>query len=334
MLTLGIIKKKKFKLGDFMKTERKVIAIVSIALGGLGLILSWIPIVNNIAFIFGVLALILVIIALFSNRKNKKLLSLIGLIISVLTLVIVLVTQSIYGKAIDDIGKNNIKTSSSSKSVKVPKHSTSKKKQTTLELLNQLASTSKSTDEIYVTGEITVGDEQTVSPGIYDLSVTGGSGNITGSRKSVNGMFINWLGGAPGNDSGYASHIRIVLLDGDTLNFSNISKIKFTAVPEKITPSTQLGIGNFIVGRDIPAGNYKLSTNMTMNPQFANLGWTFSIYNDENGNERSQDYNPGNSDVVVSLKDGEIITTSFMNSNYYDTKISDDNAKLIFTTVK
>ena len=42
----------------------------------------------------------------------------------------------------------------------------------------------------------------------------------------------------------------------------------------------------------------------------------------------------GNSDVVVSLKDGEIITTSFMNSNYYDTKISDDNAKLIFTTVK
>lgn len=78
----------------------------------------------------------------------------------------------------------------------------------------------------------------------------------------------------------------------------------------------------------------KLSTNMTMNPQFANLGWTFSIYNDENGNERSQDYNPGNSDVVVSLKDGEIITTSFMNSNYYDTKISDDNAKLIFTTVK
>lgn len=88
-----------------MKTERKVIAIVSIALGGLGLILSWIPIVNNIAFIFGVLALILAIIALFSNRKNKKLLSLIGLIISVLTLVIVLVTQSIYGKAIDDIGK-------------------------------------------------------------------------------------------------------------------------------------------------------------------------------------------------------------------------------------
>ncbi|MDN5653031.1 MAG: hypothetical protein L0G51_10515, partial [Lactococcus lactis] len=74
-----------------------------------------------------------------------------------LTLVIVLVTQSIYGKAIDDIGKNNIKTSSSSKSVKVPKHSTSKKKQTTLELLNQSASTSKSTDEIYVTGEITVG---------------------------------------------------------------------------------------------------------------------------------------------------------------------------------
>lgn len=317
-----------------MKTEHKVIAIVAIALGGLGLILSWIPIVNNIAFIFGVLALILAIIALISNRKNKKLLSLIGLIISGLTLIIVLVTQSIYGKAIDDIGKNNIKKSSNSKTVKVPNHSSTNKKQTPLELMNQLASVSKSTDEIYVTGEITIGDGQTVSPGIYDLNITGGSGNITGSRKTVNGMFLNWTGGALGNDGGYASHIRIVLLDGDKLNFSNISKIKFTAIPEKTTSSNQLGTGNFIVGRDIPAGNYKLSTNMTMDPQFKNLGWTLSIYNDEKGNERSQDYNPGNPDVVVSLKEGEIITTSFMNSNYYETKISDDSAKLIFNAVK
>ena len=69
--------------------------------------------------------------------------------------------------------------------------------------------------------------------------------------------------------------------------------------------------------------------------KFSDWGNLLKQYaNDENGNERSQDYNPGNSDVVVSLKDGEIITTSFMNSNYYDTKISDDNAKLIFTTVK
>lgn len=206
--------------------------------------------------------------------------------------------------------------------------------QSSLDILSELAANSKSTNEIYVTGDITVGNDQPVTPGIYDLTITGGDGNIQGERKNVNGMFINWIGGATGNSNGDPSTIRIILFDGDILSFSNISKIKFTAVAAKVTPSTQLGIGNFIVGRDIPAGNYKLSTNMTMDPQFENLGWSLSIYNDDSGQSQEQNYNPGNSDVAVSLKDGEILTTTFDNSNYYETNVSSDNAKLIFTPIQ
>lgn len=317
-----------------MQKEKKIIAIIGLVFAGLGILLSWVPIVNNFAFVLGTIGLLLGLVALVVNRKNKKVLSLITLLLSVLTLVIVLVTQSIYGNEIKHATKE---ASSSSKTLKVSSSSTKQnktKKQSIVEIMNDLAAASKSTDEIYVTGDITIGENSAVKPGIYDMEITGGAGNITGNRKNVNGMFINWLGGAAGNTEGYPSKIRMILMDGDTLNFSNISKVKFTAVPEKVSPSTQVGIGSFVVGRDLPAGNYKLSTNMKLDPQFSNLGWNIAIYNDADGNERSQSYNPGNQDVAVSLKDGEIITTSFTNSNYYETGISDDSAQLIFTAVQ
>ena len=114
------------------------------------------------------------------------------------------------------------------------------------------------------------------------------------------------------------------------LSFRNISKIKLNAVPEKVTEATELGIGEYIVGRDVPAGKYKLSTNMEMDPQFANLGWDLDIYNDNEGNSRSQNFNPGNQDVAIELKEGEIISTSFYNSKH---DVPTDTAKLILTAV-
>ncbi|MDR0299301.1 MAG: hypothetical protein LBI13_04385 [Streptococcaceae bacterium] len=51
--------------------------------------------------------------------------------------------------------------------------------------MNSLATSSQSTDEIYVTGDITVGKNEAVKPGIYDLSILGGSGNVTGDFLSV-----------------------------------------------------------------------------------------------------------------------------------------------------
>ncbi|MDR0299302.1 MAG: hypothetical protein LBI13_04390 [Streptococcaceae bacterium] len=62
-----------------MEKEQKVLGIIGISIGGFGLLLPWIPIINNFAFILGFVGLILGIIALIINRKNKKLLSILSL---------------------------------------------------------------------------------------------------------------------------------------------------------------------------------------------------------------------------------------------------------------
>lgn len=95
--------------------ERKVLGILSIVFGGLGLLLSWVPIINNFAFVLGILALILGIIALIVNRKNKKILAIIGTAISVVTIAIVLFTQASYSHAINKVSEDIKTTSNSSK---------------------------------------------------------------------------------------------------------------------------------------------------------------------------------------------------------------------------
>lgn len=200
-------------------------------------------------------------------------------------------------------------------------------KDSPLDLLNQLATLSKSTEEIYVTGDLKIGKDEDINPGIYNLEITGGSGNIFGERAAVPSLFINWVGAAKGSGD-YPSKVRILLFEGDVLKLDNISKVKFNAVPEKVEPSNELGIGEFIVGRDITAGDYKLSTNANLNPEYDNLGWSIRIYNDSDGRSREQNLTATNNDVAVSLKDGEVISISYDNTDYGS---SSDDAKLIFS---
>lgn len=205
------------------------------------------------------------------------------------------------------------------------------KENSIVKAMDQLAAESKATGEIYVTGKLEVGKKNTLKPGIYDMTVTGGSGNVTGDRKSVtSGMFINWIAGAKGNEDNEPSTIRIILMEGDELELRDIAKVTFIPVPEKVTPSNQLGIGNYVVGRDIKAGTYKLSTNVKLDPEFNNLGWGISTYNDDDGEEHDQSLTPESSDVAVELKDGEIITTDFDGT---DDTVPADSARLIFTPV-
>ncbi|ADG41437.1 hypothetical protein LKI_09490 [Leuconostoc kimchii IMSNU 11154] len=100
--------------------ERKVLGILSIVFGGFGLLLSWIPIINNFSFVLGILALILGIVALVVNRKNKKILAVIGTVISVVTIAIVLFTQAAYSHAMNKVSED-IKKSTSSSSEKTSK---------------------------------------------------------------------------------------------------------------------------------------------------------------------------------------------------------------------
>ncbi|MFZ2264118.1 MAG: hypothetical protein WAV63_10605, partial [Trichococcus flocculiformis] len=59
-----------------------------------------------------------------------------------------------------------------------------------------------------------------------------------------------------------------------------------------------------------------------------NLGWSTSIYNDADGQSREQQLTATHNDVAVSLKDGEVISISYDNTDYGS---SSDDAKLIFS---
>ena len=96
-----------------MKDEKKVLGILAIVFGGIALVGSWLPILNNVSFVIAIAALILGVIALIVNRKNKKVLAIVGTCLSIASIIIVLVTQTMYSNAIDSASKEFDKASSS-----------------------------------------------------------------------------------------------------------------------------------------------------------------------------------------------------------------------------
>lgn len=89
-----------------MEQERKVLGILAIVFGGIALIGSWMPIINNLSFIIAILALILGIIGLFINKKRSKTLAIIGTVIAVVSMAIVLITQTMYARALNNVSKD------------------------------------------------------------------------------------------------------------------------------------------------------------------------------------------------------------------------------------
>ncbi len=87
------------------KSEKKVLGIIAIVLGVIALLGSWVPIFNNISFFLGLLALLLGLIGIFVNRKNTKTLAIVGTALAAVSMAVVLITQSMYSKALDDASK-------------------------------------------------------------------------------------------------------------------------------------------------------------------------------------------------------------------------------------
>ena len=96
-----------------MKDEKKVLGILAIVFGGIALAGSWVPILNNVSFFIAIAALILGVIALIVNRKNKKVLAVVGTCLSIASIIIVLATQSMYSSALDNASKAIDEASSS-----------------------------------------------------------------------------------------------------------------------------------------------------------------------------------------------------------------------------
>lgn len=84
------------------KKESIAISLIALIIGIIALVLSWVPIVNNLAAIFAIIGLIFEIIAVVINRKNKKTIGIVAIVISIISFVIVLATQSFYSAKIDE----------------------------------------------------------------------------------------------------------------------------------------------------------------------------------------------------------------------------------------
>ena len=86
----------------------KGLAMSALGVAIVSLMLCWIPIVNNVVFFLGILALILSVIAYRRARKGKaegRGMAFAAILISVLSLVGVLATQAYYGSVLDDLGE-------------------------------------------------------------------------------------------------------------------------------------------------------------------------------------------------------------------------------------
>ena len=88
-----------------MKEEKKTgFSVAAMVLGIIGICLSFIPIVNNVSFILGVLSVIFAIVSLV--KKSGKAKAIVGLILGILSVVITISLQNSWSKSLDDVGKD------------------------------------------------------------------------------------------------------------------------------------------------------------------------------------------------------------------------------------
>ena len=82
--------------------------IASLVLGILAILTSFLPIINNGSFFLALLGLVFGVVGLVAASKGKKSgkgISIAGIVLNVLSVIIVLATQSLYGAAIDQAVK-------------------------------------------------------------------------------------------------------------------------------------------------------------------------------------------------------------------------------------
>lgn len=105
------------------RNEDRLWGIIALILAILALMISWIPIVNNFGGVLAVIGIVLGGVGLFINRNSQKSFASISTILSVLALVVVLVTQSLYGTSIDKFTKSIENATNSSVSLSSSKGS-------------------------------------------------------------------------------------------------------------------------------------------------------------------------------------------------------------------
>ncbi len=84
-------------------------AVAGLVLGILALLTSFLPVVNNGSFLLALLGIVFSVVGIVGAARGKrsgKGLAIAAAVLNVLSLAIVLVTQSMYGAALDEVSKN------------------------------------------------------------------------------------------------------------------------------------------------------------------------------------------------------------------------------------
>ncbi len=300
--------------------EKIELSFFGILLSIIAAVGSWLPTTRVIAIVMVIIAIVLGILSLIINLKGPKKLSVLTLLGSLLILIMILITSPVTIKGPDfhmslpKFVKKTKEPRSYTYSESTSNEMTGKESLSTLKTLTDLAQNSKTVETIEVSKYMKVSSTAKVKPGVYDFIVIEGSGNIQGDRANDFGPFINFLGAQNPLSPGFPSTIRIILFEGDQLELSGITKIKLVAVNEVKEMTTSLKNGEYIVGRDLKEGKYRLSTNATLNKKYRIIGWGVTIDNLETKTSRTHYLNLENKEPVIDVKNGEIITARFDNT--------------------
>ena len=96
------------------QAPRSIAAIVALVLGAIALISSWVPINNNLSFIFALVGAVFAVVGLVGTLRGKKSgrgLAIASVVVNVAAVAIVLATQSAYSAAIDEAASSTVQTS-------------------------------------------------------------------------------------------------------------------------------------------------------------------------------------------------------------------------------
>ena len=101
------------QFGTAVVKPLSALAVTALVLGIISLLLSWVPILNNLIFILALIATVVAIVAVVQTRPNKAHrgsgMAITSLVISILAIVVVFGSQAMYSKAIDEaFGKASV----------------------------------------------------------------------------------------------------------------------------------------------------------------------------------------------------------------------------------
>ena len=177
-------------------------AIASLILGILAILTSFLPIINNGSFFLALIGLILAIVGFVGIRKGKKLgkgLAIAGIILNILSIVIVLATQSMYGAAIIDISEE-LESGSKPVASEAPNANPASSEGTeTQETPSQDNATSQASDADY--SNMALGEKVTLENGMSVSvdNVERGLSNYNG--EPVTGITVTYTNNGDSNES-------------------------------------------------------------------------------------------------------------------------------------